>query len=48
VRNKQELLDEMSTVVMCRVVDALAALPPDAGRRYDLAGHGRILRAEYL
>ncbi|WP_255621109.1 TetR/AcrR family transcriptional regulator C-terminal domain-containing protein [Pseudonocardia sp. DSM 110487] len=48
VRNKQELLDEMSTVVMRRVTDALSALPPGAGWRDDLAAYARVLRSEYL
>ncbi|MBN6040401.1 TetR/AcrR family transcriptional regulator C-terminal domain-containing protein [Amycolatopsis sp. 195334CR] len=48
VRNKQELLDEMSTFVMRRVTDALSAVPPDAGWRANLADYGHILRAEYL
>jgi AcrR family transcriptional regulator len=48
VRNKQELLDEMSTVVMRRVTNALSAIPPGAGWRDDLAAYARVLRSEYL
>jgi AcrR family transcriptional regulator len=48
VRNKQELLDEMSTVVMRRVTAGLATIPTGAGWRDDLAAYARILRAEYL
>lgn len=48
VRNKQELLDGMSTVVMRRVTEALATIPPGAGWRDDLAAYARVLRAEYL
>lgn len=48
LRNKQELLDEMSTTVMRRVADAVALLPPGAGWRDDLAGYARALRAELL
>ena len=48
VRNKQELLDEMSTVVMRRVVDALSTIDPGTGWRGSLAAYGGILRAEYL
>jgi TetR/AcrR family transcriptional regulator, tetracycline repressor protein len=48
VRNKQELLDEMATEVMRRVTGALAALPPGAGWRDDLAAYAHVLRAEYL
>ncbi|MEV4291116.1 TetR/AcrR family transcriptional regulator C-terminal domain-containing protein [Nonomuraea bangladeshensis] len=48
VRNKQELLDEMSTFVMRRVTDALSEIPPGAGWRANLADYGRILRMEYL
>jgi AcrR family transcriptional regulator len=48
VRNKQELLDEMGTVVMRGVTRALATIPPGAGWRDDLAAYARILRAEYL
>ncbi|MFE6920975.1 TetR/AcrR family transcriptional regulator C-terminal domain-containing protein [Nocardia sp. NPDC057663] len=48
VRNKQELLDEMSTVVMRRVTHALATIPQSAGWRDDLVAYARILRAEYL
>ncbi|MBP2337282.1 AcrR family transcriptional regulator [Saccharothrix coeruleofusca] len=48
VRNKQELLDEMATEVMRRVVGALAAMPPGADWREDLAAYARVLRAEYL
>lgn len=48
LRNKQELLDEMSTTVMRRVSTALSQLSPSAGWRDDLAAHARILRAEFL
>jgi AcrR family transcriptional regulator len=48
VRNKQELLDEMSTVVMRRVTGALSEIPPGAGWRDDLAAYARVLRSEYL
>ena len=48
LRNKQELLDEMSTTVMRRVSAALADVPPGADWREDLAGYARILRAEFL
>jgi AcrR family transcriptional regulator len=48
VSNKQELLDEMSTAVMRRVVDRLSALPAGSDWRADLAGYARSLRAEYL
>jgi TetR/AcrR family transcriptional regulator, tetracycline repressor protein len=48
VRNKQELLDEMATEVMRRVTGALAAIPPGAGWRDDLAAYARVLRSEYL
>ncbi|QQQ78205.1 TetR/AcrR family transcriptional regulator C-terminal domain-containing protein [Saccharothrix sp. 6-C] len=48
VRDKQELLDEMATEVMRRVTGALAAIPPGAGWRDDLAAYARVLRAEYL
>ena len=48
VRNKQELLDEMATEVTRRVASALAAVPPGAGWRDDLAGYARVLRSEYL
>jgi AcrR family transcriptional regulator len=48
LRNKQELLDEMSTVVMRRVTDALSEIPPGASWRDDLAAYARVLRAEYL
>ncbi|MEV8436052.1 TetR/AcrR family transcriptional regulator C-terminal domain-containing protein [Actinosynnema sp. NPDC051121] len=48
VRNKQELLDEMATEVMRRVTGALAAHPPGAGWRDDLAAYARVLRSEYL
>ncbi|WP_040790852.1 TetR/AcrR family transcriptional regulator C-terminal domain-containing protein [Nocardia paucivorans] len=47
VRNKQELLDEMATFVMRRVVDALAAIPR-GGWREDMAAYARVLRSEYL
>jgi AcrR family transcriptional regulator len=48
VRNKQELLDEMATEVMRRVTGALAAIPPGASWRDDLAAYARVLRSEYL
>ncbi|MGR6915502.1 TetR/AcrR family transcriptional regulator C-terminal domain-containing protein [[Actinomadura] parvosata] len=48
VRNKQELLDEMSTSVMRRVIEALAKIDLGAGWRADLAAYARVLRAEYL
>lgn len=48
LRNKQELLDEMSTAVMRRVGAALAAAPPGADQREDLATYARILRKEFL
>ncbi|MEU2121261.1 TetR/AcrR family transcriptional regulator C-terminal domain-containing protein [Nocardia niwae] len=48
VRNKQELLDEMSTFVMRRVTDALSAIASGADWRADLAAYARVLRAEYL
>ncbi|WP_053720344.1 TetR/AcrR family transcriptional regulator C-terminal domain-containing protein [Saccharothrix sp. NRRL B-16348] len=48
VRNKQELLDEMATEVMRRVTGTLAAIPPGAGWRDDLAAYARVLRSEYL
>ncbi|MDR8413666.1 TetR/AcrR family transcriptional regulator C-terminal domain-containing protein [Nonomuraea sp. 3-1Str] len=48
VRNKQELLDEMSTSVMRRVTDALSAIAPSAGWRDDVAAYARVLRSEYL
>jgi AcrR family transcriptional regulator len=48
VRNKQELLDEMSTVVMRRVTQTLAAIPPGVSWLDDLATYGRVLRSEYL
>lgn len=48
VRNKQELLDEMSTVVMRRVADSLSTVPTGDDWRADLAAYGGILRAEYL
>jgi AcrR family transcriptional regulator len=47
-RNKQELLDEMSTSVMRRVIDALSEIAPGAGWRADMAAYARVLRAEYL
>jgi AcrR family transcriptional regulator len=46
LRNKQELLDEMSTTVLRRIADVLPA--PGASRRDDLAAYARVLRAEYL
>ncbi|GAB3570771.1 TetR/AcrR family transcriptional regulator C-terminal domain-containing protein [Amycolatopsis endophytica] len=48
VRNKQELLDEMSTTVMRRVTDALSSVPSGAGWRDDLLTYGRVLRSQYL
>lgn len=48
VRNKQELLDEMSTVVMRRVTDALSEITPGADWRGDMAAYARVLRSEYL
>ena len=48
VRDKQELLDEMSTVVHRRVAGALAERPPDADWRETSATLARVLRAEYL
>jgi TetR/AcrR family transcriptional regulator, tetracycline repressor protein len=48
IRNKQELLDEMSTTVMRRVTTALAEIPTDGGWRADLAAYARILRSEFL
>lgn len=46
LRNKQELLDEMSTEVLRRILEVLPA--PGAGWRADLAAYARVLRAEYL
>ncbi|WP_026403440.1 TetR/AcrR family transcriptional regulator C-terminal domain-containing protein [Actinomadura rifamycini] len=48
VRNKQELLDEMSTFVMRRVTDAVTAISPSGSWRDDVAAYARALRAEYL
>lgn len=48
VRDKQELLDEMSTFVMRRVTDALSSIASGADWRDDLAAYARALRAEYL
>lgn len=48
VRNKQELLDEMSTVVMRHVTDALSGITPGAAWRDDVAAYARVLRSEYL
>ncbi|RBQ17518.1 TetR family transcriptional regulator [Spongiactinospora rosea] len=48
VRNKQELLDEMSTFVMRRVIGALSAITGGAGWRDDMAAYARVLRSEYL
>jgi AcrR family transcriptional regulator len=48
VHNKQELLDEMSTVVMRRVTEALSAIPSGADWRDDMAAYARVLRSEYL
>jgi TetR/AcrR family transcriptional regulator, tetracycline repressor protein len=48
VRNKQELLDEMSTSVMRGVVAELSKIAPGAGWRDDLAAYARILRSQYL
>ncbi len=47
-RNKQELLDEMSTSVMRRVIDALSGIAPGGGWRADIAAYARVLRSEYL
>lgn len=47
VRDKQELLDEVSAVVHRRVAGALAAVPPGDWRE-NLAALARILRTEYL
>ncbi|MGK3206596.1 TetR/AcrR family transcriptional regulator C-terminal domain-containing protein [Amycolatopsis sp. MEPSY49] len=46
LRNKQELLDEMSTTVLRRIADVLPA--PGTSWREDLAAYARVLRAEYL
>ncbi|MEV5408615.1 TetR/AcrR family transcriptional regulator C-terminal domain-containing protein [Thermopolyspora sp. NPDC052614] len=46
LRNKQELLDEMSTTVLRRIMDVLPT--PSSGWREDLATYARALRAEYL
>ncbi|WP_434446649.1 TetR/AcrR family transcriptional regulator C-terminal domain-containing protein [Lentzea sp. E54] len=46
IRNKQELLDEMSTTILRRIRDALPAV--GTGWRDDLAAYARALRAEYL
>jgi AcrR family transcriptional regulator len=48
VRNKQELLDEMATVVMRRVTSAMSEIPAGGGWQADLAAYARVLRAEYL
>lgn len=48
VRNKQELLDEMSTFVMRRVIQALSEVDPGAGWREAMAAYARVLRSEYL
>jgi AcrR family transcriptional regulator len=48
VRNKQELLDEMSTVVMRGVTHTLSAIPPGVSWLDDLATYARVLRSEYL
>ncbi|MBP2189123.1 TetR/AcrR family transcriptional regulator C-terminal domain-containing protein [Nocardia goodfellowii] len=48
VRDKQELLDEMSTFVMRRVTGALAAIPPGGEWRDDVAAYARVLRSQYL
>jgi TetR/AcrR family transcriptional regulator, tetracycline repressor protein len=48
VRNKQELLDEMSTFVMRRVVNALSEIAPGTGWRDGIAAYARVLRSEYL
>lgn len=48
LRNKQELLDEMSTTVMRRVSTALSHTPPGTDRREDLAAYAHILRKEFL
>jgi TetR/AcrR family tetracycline transcriptional repressor len=46
LRNKRELLDEMSTTVLRRIADVLPA--PGASWSEDLAAYARVLRAEYL
>lgn len=46
LRNKQELLDEMSTTVLRRIADELP--PPGSDWREDLTAYARVLRAEYL
>ncbi len=46
LRNKQELLDEMSTTVLRRILDVLPT--SSSGWREDLAAHAHALRAEYL
>ncbi|ANZ39902.1 TetR family transcriptional regulator [Lentzea guizhouensis] len=46
VRNKQELLDEMSTTVLRRIMEAAPAATTDW--RDGLAAYARVLRAEYL
>lgn len=48
LRNKQELLDEMSTAVMRQVSTALSQASPGASWRDDLAAYAHILRAEFL
>ncbi|MEO3791316.1 TetR/AcrR family transcriptional regulator C-terminal domain-containing protein [Nonomuraea sp. B10E15] len=48
VRNKQELLDEMSTFVMRRVIHALSEIDPGADWRDAMAAYARVLRSEYL
>lgn len=48
VRNKQELLDEMSTAVMRRVAEALSGVPSGSGWRDGVADYARVLRSEYL
>lgn len=48
VRNKQELLDEMATFVIRRVIEALGKIDHGAGWREGLAAYARVLRAEYL
>ena len=48
VRNKQELLDEMATFVIRRVIEAVGKIDQGAGWREGLAAYARVLRAEYL
>ncbi|MGW4799705.1 TetR/AcrR family transcriptional regulator C-terminal domain-containing protein [Nonomuraea sp. NPDC004297] len=48
VRNKQELLDEMSTFVMRRVTDALSDIPPGDDWGAGVTAYARVLRSEFL